>query len=116
MKNNKFLIVLTLFVCASLSGQNPYTISANFDSSTVQTIASAGTIAPTVKVVIISGTAAIATITPPPDLTSAKGGCIDIDATGAWTTTTAGNIQATMTASAGTGYRACWYGTKWLIK
>ena len=86
----------------------------------MQTIASATTITPTSYLLIVSGTAAIATITPFPGYSTTVGGCMDILATGAWTTTTAGNIQATMTASANTIYRACYVtigGTqKWVIK
>lgn len=79
------------------------------------TIASATTIAPTTPLVAISGTTAIATITLPSGFTS---GCFDILATGLWTTTTAGNIQATLTAVTNTMYRACyWTGlSKWTIK
>jgi hypothetical protein len=70
-----------------------------------QTIASASTIAPSGVAIVITGTAAIATITPP---AGALNGCIDVLATGAWTTTTGGNIFATMTAVANTTYRACY--------
>ncbi len=87
-----------------------------YPQQNIQTIASAGTIAPTSYLVTISGTAAIATITTPVTFSTTIGGCFDIIATGAWTTTTAGNIQSTMTASANTIYRSCWSGTKWIIK
>jgi hypothetical protein len=87
-----------------------------YPQQNIQTIASAGTISPTSYLITISGTAAIATITPPAAFSTTVGGCLDIIATGAWTTTTAGNIQAAMTAVANTNYRACWSGTKWLIK
>lgn len=82
-------------------------------SETTATIASAATIAPVTSMISISGTAAIVTITLPAGFST---GCIDILATGAWTTTTAGNIFATMTAVANTPYRACYFGTKWFIK
>jgi hypothetical protein len=81
----------------------------NVGASSLVTIASAGTIAPTSNFVVITGTAAIATITPPANFSATVGGCFDILATGAWTTTTAGNIFATMTASANTTYRACYF-------
>jgi hypothetical protein len=55
------------------------------------TIASAATIAPTTQIVFISGTAAIDTITPPSPI-SLGGGQITLIPTGAFTTTTAGNI------------------------
>lgn len=92
----------------------------NVGSSALVTIASAGTISPTSDLVVITGTAAIATITPPANFSTLNGGCLDVLATGAWTTTTAGNIFATMTAVANTQYRACYFtvsGTsKWYIK
>jgi hypothetical protein len=74
-------------------------------------LASAGTIAPIAGLMHITGTAAIATITPPTGFI----GCMAFIADGAWTTTTAGNIQAAMTAVAGTAYRGCFDGTKWFI-
>jgi hypothetical protein len=61
------------------------------------TIASAGTIAPTTRIVFISGTAAIATITAPAPIASG-GGQITLIPTGIFTTTTAGNIALATTA------------------
>lgn len=61
------------------------------------TIASATTIAPTTQIVIISGTAAIDTITAPSPI-SLGGGQITLIPTGAFTTTTAGNIALASTA------------------
>ena len=61
------------------------------------TIASATTIAPTTKVVFISGTTAIATITAPSPI-STSGGRITLIPTGLFTTTTAGNIALASTA------------------
>jgi hypothetical protein len=87
-----------------------------YPSQYIQTVASAATITPTSYLLVISGTAAIATINLPSGFSTTVGGCLDIIATGAWTTTTGGNIQATMTAVANTGYRGCWSGTKWVIK
>lgn len=55
------------------------------------TIASATTIAPAQQISFISGTTAIATITPPAPIASG-GGQITLIPTGAFTTTTAGNI------------------------
>jgi len=75
-------------------------------------IASAGTIAPIAGLTHITGTAAIATITAPTNFI----GCLTFIADGAWTTTTAGNIKAAMTAVADTPYQACWDGSKWFIK
>lgn len=92
----------------------------NLGSSQLVTVASAATIAPASNLVVITGTAAIATIALPQGFSSSVGGCFDILATGAWTTTTAGNIFAAMTAVANTQYRACYFtvaGTpKWFIK
>lgn len=66
------------------------------------TIASATTIAPTTPIVFISGTTTIATITPPVPTTSpvttAYGMQITLIPTGAFTTTTAGNIALASTA------------------
>ena len=61
------------------------------------TIASAATIAPTTQIVIISGTAAVVTITAPAPI-SAGGGTITLIPTGAFTWTTAGNIAVLGTA------------------
>ena len=61
------------------------------------TIASATTIAPTKDITFISGTAAIATITAPSPI-SAGGGQITLIPTGAFTTTTGGNIALASTA------------------
>ena len=61
------------------------------------TIASAATVAPTKPITIISGTAAIVTITAPAPI-SAGGGTIIFIPTGAFTWTTAGNIAVAGTA------------------
>lgn len=100
---------------ATTPGPGAFTSLSNTltQNGSVATVASATTIAPTTPLVIISGTAAIATITLPSGFTT---GCFDILATGAWTTTTAGNIQATMTAAANVQYQACYFGSKWNIK
>lgn len=97
-------------ICTLIVGQIRNSL---MQSSTNATVASQTTIAPTTPLVTISGTSAIATITLPSGFTT---GCFDILATGAWTTTTAGNIQAIMTAVPNTGYRACYYGSTWDIK
>ena len=62
-------------------------------ASTAPTIASATTIAPTTPVFFVSGTTAIATITPAAGINT-----ITIIPTGAFTTTTAGNIAISSTA------------------
>ncbi len=67
------------------------------------TIASATTIAPTTPVIVVSGTAAIDTITAPSPI-SATGGSITIVATGAWSCTTGGNVASTFTAVANKSY------------
>ena len=64
------------------------------------TIASATTIAPTTPIVIISGTTAIVNITAPSPI-SAGGGQITLIPTGAFTTTSAGNIAIASTAVVG---------------
>lgn len=64
------------------------------------TIASAATIAPTLAIHFVSGTAAIATITAPSPI-SAGGGQIVLIPTGLFTTTTAGNIALATTAVVG---------------
>jgi len=66
-------------------------------SAAAPTIASATTIAPTTAIVFISGTTAIATITPPAPISSG-GGSITLIPTGIFTTTTAGNIALASTA------------------
>lgn len=76
-------------------------------------IASAGTIAPINGIQHVTGTSAIATITLPTGMSATVGGCVTLIADAAWTTTTAGNIFAIMTASAGTKYYPCYDGSKW---
>lgn len=95
----------------------PSSIAATLHASTVSTVASATTIAPTTSVVNVSGTATISTITPPTGLSSTVGGCLTFIATGAWSTTTGGNIASvTLLAVANTAYQACYNGTSWFIK
>lgn len=102
---------------ATTPGTAAFTSLSNtlMQNSAVSTVASNTTIAPTSPMVIISGTTAIATVTLPSGFTS---GCFDSLATGAWTTTTAGNIFAVMTATANTPYRWCFFTTsnKWFVK
>lgn len=64
------------------------------------TIASATTIAPVNQIVFVSGTAAIATITPPSGMATA-GGTLELIPTGSWTITTGGNVASVVTATAG---------------
>lgn len=66
-------------------------------ASSAPTIASATTIAPTTRIAFVSGTTAVATITPPSNLGS-FGNQITLLPTGAFTTTTAGNIAIASTA------------------
>ena len=63
----------------------------------------------------ITGSATIETIYPPSDFAK-SGGCLDVVATGAWRTTTAGNVATALVAVPGTPYRACWNGAKWFLK
>ena len=67
------------------------------NTAVATTIASAATVAPTAPVTIISGAAAIDTITAPAPI-SATGGTITFIPTGAFTWTTAGNIAVAGTA------------------
>lgn len=69
------------------------------NSGGAPTIASASTITPTTQRVFVSGTAAIATITPPTWV--GAGGRIEIIPTGVFTTTTGGNIAKASTAVVG---------------
>lgn len=69
-------------------------------ASSAPTIASATTIAPTTRIAFVSGTTAVATITPPSNLGS-FGNQITLLPTGAFTTTTAGNIAIASTAVVG---------------
>lgn len=78
-----------------------YTVSGVMGTAAAApTIASATTIAPTQQIVFVSGTTAIATITPPAPIASG-GGQITLIPTDAFTTTTAGNIAVATTAIVG---------------
>lgn len=72
-------------------------VDPNPSVSSAPIIASASTIAPTTPIAFVSGTAAIATITPPVTLGS-FGNRITLIPTGAFTTTTGGNIALASTA------------------
>lgn len=75
-----------------------YTVSGvAATGSSAPTIASATTIAPTQQIAFISGTTAIATITPPAPIASG-GGQITLIPLAAFTTTTSGNIALGSTA------------------
>jgi len=83
----------------SLSGSVKITgLTSNGTTSGAPTIASATTIAPTTPIAFISGTTAIVTITAPSPI-STNGGSITLIPTGAFTTTTAGNIALASTAT-----------------
>jgi hypothetical protein len=79
-------------------------------------IASASTIAPVSLVQHVTGTTAISTITVPTPMDANVGGCVTLIADGAWTTTTSGNIDDAITATAGTAYSACYDGSKWYVR
>lgn len=66
-------------------------------SAAAPTIASAATIAPTTRIVFVSGTTQINTITAPAPISSG-GGQITLIPTGLWTTGTTGNIAIATTA------------------
>lgn len=97
-------------------GAGPMLVANNYEATIGGNVASATTIAPTAMIQHVTGTTPIVTITPPPGMNSTTGGCITLIADAAWTTTTAGNIFAIMTAVAGTPYQACYEGSKWYIK
>lgn len=67
--------------------------------NTAPTIASATTVQPMAPITLISGTAAIVTITVPPRFVG--GGQVTFIPTGVYTTTTAGNIALASTAVVG---------------
>lgn len=74
-------------------------------SATEATIASAATIAPSSPVTIVSGTAAIDTMTAQTGCTTSGIDCYQtLVATGAWSLTTAGNFAAILTAAANQAY------------
>jgi hypothetical protein len=83
--------------------------------TSVPTIASASTIAPTSSVVTVSGTTTISTITPPTVLEGGAAfyGCIQFIPTGAWATTTGGNILNAVTATVDSPITGCYNGTNW---
>jgi len=86
-------------VKVSFDGTSWFVTSGKLDATgaAAPTIASATTIAPITRIVLISGTAAIATITPPSPI-SLGGGTIILIPTGVFTTTAAGNIAIASTA------------------
>lgn len=86
----------------------------------ISTIASATGITITTPVTIITGTAAIQSISLP-TFSPTLGGCLSVQATGAWTTITGGNIDNAITAvppssSASGWYLFCYGGSSWGIK
>ncbi len=87
--------------------------TAAIGDAATEKIASAPTIAPKTPMVILTGTATVVTITPPPGFAS---GCFDILAIGAWSTAGGGNIRTPMRAAPNTTYRACYFGSLWYIR
>lgn len=85
-------------------------------NAAIPTIASAATIAPTQMTCVVSGTAAIATITVPSGWPN--GGRLTLIPTGLWTTTAAGNIQRAVSAVVNQPIDFIWDGvlTKWWVK
>lgn len=82
-----------------------------YSSAAPATVASAGTIALTTQITLVSGTAAIVTITVP---TGCGVACtVTFVPTGIYTTTTAGNIRLASTAIVGRTMFMTWDGTKW---
>lgn len=82
------------------SGQNATLTGQLATSAAAPTIASANTIAPTKRIVFVSGTTLVKTITPPSPI-SAGGGQITLIPTGLWSTDTTGNIALATTAVVG---------------
>lgn len=112
---NLILIALVVLLVPFMNAQvssNPPTVISPVGAP----VASASTITPTGALFSISGTNTISTINLPQNYSATGGGCIDMLATGTWSTTTGGNIAAVMNAVAGIEYRACWFGTTWSIK
>lgn len=105
----------TFSVGSNVTANNSY-IAGKFyaQSAVAPTIASAGTIAPTVGITFISGVAAIGTITAPAPLTSG-GGTITLIPTGLFTWTAAGNIAIAGVAVVGKALTMTWDNTsaKW---
>lgn len=104
------------FSNASTSSLAKTNLSAQgqFDSVPLQTIATATTIAPTTTGVInLTGTTAIATITPPAGMGASWGSCITFVPASTVATTTAGNVAAIYALVGGKSYSGCWNGTKW---
>lgn len=85
------------------------------DATVGTAIASATTIAPITGIVHITGTTAIATITPPTGMSSTVGGCIQMIFDAGLSTTTAGNIFAIYSPAAGSLHQVCYDGSKWYI-
>jgi hypothetical protein len=96
---------------SSFIGNKPHQVPTNGDlgrfaylnylgiediGASIPTIASAATIAPTVKITYVSGTTSINAITPPADLIN--GGQITLIPTGAFSLTTSGNIAIGISA------------------
>jgi hypothetical protein len=99
------------------SGTNNGTVQTGlFENSIGTAIASATTIAPTSQITHVTGTTAIQTITAPVGMSSTIGGCLNLVADGAWSTTSGGNISTIFIASAGTIYDFCYDGTNWYVQ
>lgn len=94
---------------APLTVNGPAVDNANWETVQGVDIASSTTIAPTTGLFRVSGTATISTITPPTGMSSTVGGCLDVLATGTWSTVTGGNIAGVMTAVAGVIYHFCYF-------
>ena len=86
---------LTVSGTSLFTGTRTYTVPDNVASS-IPTIASAATIAPTTPILFVSGTTPISTITAPAGFTN--GGQITIIPTGVFTTVITGNIALVSTA------------------
>jgi len=93
---------------------------SNFNFVTqFQVQATAGATTPTFTALYNNDSAMDCTALKPPMQTfTFAAGCFDSLATGAWTTTTAGNIENAITASSGSSYHWCyWPGVaKWTVK
>ena len=81
----------------------------------IPTIASAATIAPTSRIVKVSGTTTVTTITAPTVAQNGGAylGCIMIIPTGAFATATGGNISKASTMVVDIANEFCYDGTSW---
>jgi hypothetical protein len=98
------------FVYVDPNSTTNWTADITGPNTSVATIASASTIAPTAQLNHVTGTTAIATISLP---FTGFIGCIQLIPNGLWTTTTSGNIALASTAVVSKVLTECYDGTSW---